>query len=157
MARLGAPSPSGSSCSEPWVHCDVDGEETVGSLWLSPKEILCRSANGSMSFFPPQFYILQRLCAFPSASSALSGADWFSTPKNRSLPIVMRPELLDGTSRALALPFDSDHVQHPGPDNTARHRLFGWSPQKGSMDLRLEMNKSAASPLHGKRGRGWQW
>jgi 8-oxo-dGTP pyrophosphatase MutT (NUDIX family) len=169
IARLNSPpspspsSPSSSAAasspSEPWNHCDVDGEETVRSEWLSPQEILSRSVDGSMSFFPPQFYILQRLCAFDSASDAMSGADWFSGSSTTNagsngkehLPIVMRPELVDNAD--LVLPFDAEHKAHPG-DEKARHRVVGWKLKKGTAEL--QMNDTAAALLHGA-DRAWQW
>ena len=156
-------SSSSSSSSEPWANCAVDGEESVRSAWLTPQEILARSSDGSISFFPPQFYILQRLCAFESADDAISGAKWFSADDKsekkgggreegkRCLPIVMRPELVGKGN--LVLPLDAEHSKYPGPD-MARHRVVDWSLREGS--AKLEMNDSAASLLHGG-DRAWQW
>lgn len=140
--------------SDVWACCDVDGSESLQSAWLTPSEILSRFSDGSMAFFPPQFYILKRLCAFRSASDAFSSTGWFGTPKSgeSSLPIVMHPELVDGNK--LVLPFDADHSQQPGRDETYRHRIVNWSMKTGKAEL--HMNDAAARMLNGG-GRPWRW
>ena len=109
--------------------------------------------------FPPQFYLLQRLSAFDSASDAVKGSNWFCSGSGNNggenkLAIVMQPEGVPGDNSALSLPFDEAHKTHPGPKG-ALHRIGGFMSKEG---MQLMMNDIAAPHVVGNEGLGrWKW
>ena len=143
----------------PWAIADVDDNETVNAEWISPIEAIKRSKAGTLLMFPPQFYLLQRLSAFDSASDAVKGSNWFCSGSGNNggenkLAIVMQPEGVPGDNSALSLPFDEAHKTHPGPKG-ALHRIGGFMSKEG---MQLMMNDIAAPHVVGNEGLGrWKW
>ncbi len=138
----------------PWCNSLVDHEETINSAWISPADALARFKAGSMPMFPPQYYILQRLCGFEVADDILESCSWFAMSRGSGdLPSVMQPEFGSSDECLLALPFDEAHSAHPGPAG-ARHRFTGagFGP-----DLRLVMNEDAMRLVCGGDARPWRY
>ena len=135
------PRPTGDDAA-PWHNADVDDNENVRALWVTPQAALAALREGKMPMFPPQFYILQRLCAFASAESALAHARWFcprrpaggrNQQSEATVSLVMQPEF----QNVLVLPFDEQHVGLPGKKGN-RHRIEGFGRRsKGGMRLTL--------------------
>ncbi len=144
------------SVDQPWAHADADDNESVNVEWVSPIEGIERSKAGELLMFPPQFYLLQRLSAFDSASDAVKGSSWFCSGRGNknNLAIVMQPEGIPGNKASLCLPFDEAHQSHPGPTG-ALHRMSGFMSKDG-MDVII--NDLAAAHIIGREGfNKWKW
>ena len=138
-----------------WFHDDVDNNENVRSLWIKPADALRRHAAGEFPMFPPQFYLLQRLCAFENVADAVDSASWFCRGTNSSsVAMVMQPEVHKSIKSGLALPFDESHQTYPGPPG-ARHRFINFGSKDG---MQLSMNNIAALHIVGSTDKHhWRW
>lgn len=90
-----------------------DNQETVESIWMSPRQALAQYWEGGIEMAPPQIMSLAHLARYASAEAALAAA-------RARPPAVIRPEPHDreGT-RVLCYPGDPLHSQPeqamPGP------------------------------------------
>lgn len=139
-----------SKVTGPWDKVVTDDNETVNHAWVSPSEALRRNHDGSMKMFPPQSYILSRMCMFKSVADAMAASSWFCKPRPQDpLALVMQPQLVDMENFILALPFDQDYKgQYKGVQG-AYHRV------KASGKMELQLNDLASEKLCGK-ARGYK-
>ena len=138
-----------------WYQDNIDNSENVRSVWMTPQEALKQYNKGDMPMFPPQFYILQRLCAFKSVKEAIDSAQWFSRDASNidsSLAIVMQPETNSNVAESLVLPYDEYHQTYPGTKG-AIHRMDVFTKNK----MQVHMNAIAAEKVVGKKNDAWRW